>query len=77
MTLAFDVVEEVLHALIDAVTGHANLNPTRASDLHEKITPGYNDVPLTDAEKAQLDQLEARRARYEAEKSARADAVTS
>lgn len=74
MSVALDVVEEVLHDLIDAVTGRANLNPVRASDLHDKITPGYNDVPLTDAEIAELDKLEARRARYEGDKAARAAA---
>lgn len=71
MTLRFDVVEEVLHALIDAVTGHANINPVRALELHENVTPGYNDKPLTDEEKAQLARLQQIQDRYDTDQLAK------
>lgn len=69
------VIGEVLHTVLDVLSGkQAHLSQAAADALHEKISPGHTDVPLTAAEQAQLADLEARRARLEAEQAARAAA---
>lgn len=63
-------VQDVLHAIIDVVSGKVAHLPQDAADaFHELITPGHTAVPLTDAEKAQLAALEERKAREDAEKA--------
>jgi len=52
--------DNVLHRLIDAVTGRANIPPSEADALHDEVTPGYSAVPLSDDEQAQLDALKAK-----------------
>jgi len=60
-------IEDAVHALIDVVSGRkAHLPAAQADEMHEAITPGYNDKPLTDEEQAQLAALEERKARQAA-----------
>jgi hypothetical protein len=63
--------ESILHKLIDVASGRSNLPPHEADALHEEITPGYTDVPLTAEEQAQLDALQGRKDRLAAEQAAR------
>ena len=69
-------LDSILHELIDVVSGRqAHLSAVRADEMHEEITPGYNDKPLTDAEQAQIDALLARQARVDQQVAARAAAA--
>ena len=65
--------EDVLHRLIDAVTGRRNIGDHEADDLHDVVTPGYSAKPLSAEEQAQLDALKAKAA-LAAEKEAAAAA---
>lgn len=57
-------VERVIHELVDIAAGRIpRLTHARASELHESVTPGFNDRPLTEAEQAQLKALQERQAR--------------
>lgn len=55
-------VENVLHRLIDAAAGLANIGAHEADALHDEISPAYSAKPLTDAEQAQLEALQAKAA---------------
>lgn len=58
---AKDAATEVLHELIDLAAGRiARLTHGRADELHEALTPGFTDKPLTDEERARMDDLAAR-----------------
>lgn len=55
--------EAILHELIDVISGRqAHLSVGRALEMHDEITPGYNDSPVTEEEAAQaqaiLDRLQ-------------------
>lgn len=64
---AKDAQTEVLHELIDLAAGRiARLTHGRADELHEALTPGFTDKPLTDAERAYRDELDARDKRTQA-----------
>lgn len=67
-------LEDVLHRLIDAAAGIANIGAHEAADLHDAITPAYSAEPLNDAEQAQLEALKAKQAAAE-QKQADAAAV--
>lgn len=54
--------ENVLHRLIDAAAGRANIGDHEADALHDEVTPGYSAKPLSDADQAQLDALLAKQA---------------
>jgi hypothetical protein len=58
-----NVVEDILHTLIDVAAGRRNLPPHQADELHEQITPGHTDVPLSAEEQAQMEALQARQER--------------
>ena len=59
-----NAVQDAVHELIEVASGRqAHLSPARADEMHEAITPGYNDKPLTEAEQAQLADLRERQAR--------------
>lgn len=70
-----NLIEEIVHVLIDVVSGARNLPPHEAAGLHEKITPGYTDKPLSAEEAAQLAALQARQDRLAADQAARAAAA--
>jgi len=54
-------IESAVHTILEVLTGRqAHLSNAQADELHEAISPGYNDKPLTDEERAQLDKLNAR-----------------
>ena len=59
--------EGVLHKLIDVAAGRSNMAPHEADALHDEVTPGYNDVPVSDAEviaaQAIIDRAAAERAK--------------
>lgn len=63
--------DDVIHRLIDAVTGKANIAPHEADGLHDAITPGYSAVPLTAEQEAQLAALQAQQ-KVAADKAAKA-----
>ena len=63
--------DDILHKLIDVASGRSNLPPHEADELHEAITPGYTDVPLTAEDEAKLADLQARKDRLAAEQAAR------
>ena len=57
-------IENAVHELLDVVSGtRAHLTAARADELHEAITPGYNDEPLSAEEEAQLAALKERQDR--------------
>lgn len=58
-------IEDVLHRLVDAAAGIANIGAHEADVLHDAITPAYSATPLSDAEKAQLEALQAKQAAAE------------
>lgn len=67
-----NIRDDILHKLIDVAAGiKAHLPATEAAELHEQITPGYTDQPLSDAEQSQLDSLLARAERLRADQAAR------
>lgn len=68
------IIEEIVHELIDAAAGIRNIPPHRAADLHEQITPGYNDKPVTEEEAAAA-QAVLDRLQREADKRAAAAAA--
>lgn len=47
-----NLIEEILHVLLDVLSGRRNLPPHAADELHDKITPGYTAAlkPLPSAE---------------------------
>lgn len=53
-------LEDVIHRLIDAAAGIANIGAHEAADLHDAVTPAYSAEPLNDAEQAQLEALQAK-----------------
>lgn len=57
-----NVVEEILHILVDVVSGARNLGHAEAAQLHEKLTPGITATPLTGEQQAQLEALQAQQA---------------
>lgn len=62
-------IENAVHKLLDLASGKvAHLPAAEADQMHEAITPGYNDRPLSDEEAAQLAALQERQDR-EAAKS--------
>jgi hypothetical protein len=63
--------EEILHKLIDVVSGRSNLPAHEADALHEEITPGFTDKPLTAEEEERLEALQARQDRLAADRAAR------
>ena len=67
-----NIIETIVHELIDVATGRLNLPAHRADELHEQITPGWTDKPLSAEEQAQLDALQARQDRLAADQAARA-----
>jgi len=66
-------VEEVLHILIDVVSGVRNLAGHQADDLHDKITPGYSTPPPTDEAIAAAQAVLAAQAAAHAAAQARAE----
>ena len=42
--------DSILHTLIDVAAGRRNLPPHDADALHEELTPGFTDQPLTEEE---------------------------
>ena len=52
----------VLHRLIDAAAGIANIGAHEAAGLHDAVTPGYTAEPLSAAEEAQLAALQDKQA---------------
>lgn len=71
--------ESVLHKLIDVATGRVNLPAHEADALHEEITPGYNDKPVSDedviAAQAVIDKAIAQREAAAAAAAPAADVV--
>jgi len=66
------VIEDIIHELIDVASGkQAHLSAPRAAELHEALTPGFTDEPLSDEEEAKLADLQARRDRVAADRAAR------
>jgi hypothetical protein len=65
------VSDSILHTLIDVAAGRRNLPPHDADALHEELTPGFTDQPLTEEEQARLDELQARKDRVAADQAAR------
>lgn len=61
--------ENVLHRLIDAATGRANIGAHEADALHDEITPGYSAKPLTDAEETALATLLQKQAALDAKRA--------
>lgn len=47
------VLNDILHELIDVASGRqAHLPQARADEMHNEITPGYTDQPVTEDEAA-------------------------
>jgi len=68
-----NVIEEVLHVIIDVLTGRANLPAHEADVLHEKLTPGHTAKPVSDdAIAAAMKVLEEAKA-YQAKTAAPAE----
>src|SRR5215469_17067219 len=57
-----NVVDEILHIVLDVLSGVRNLSQAEASQLHEKLTPGITATPLTAEQQAQLQALQAQQA---------------
>jgi len=57
-----NVVDEILHVVLDVLSGARNLGQAEAAQLHEKLTPGITATPLTAEQKAQLQALQAQQA---------------
>jgi len=71
-----NVIDEVLHVLIDVLTGRRNLAIHEADALHEKVTPGFTAKPVSDDEiAAAMAVLEAAKAQQEAKAAAAAEAA--
>lgn len=70
-----DIEKSIVHEIIDVISGVKNLSAPRAAELHEQITPGYNDKPLTAEEIAKMAELQARQDRLAADQAARAAAA--
>jgi hypothetical protein len=45
-----NAVENVLHTIIDVLTGRKNLPAHEADELHESLTPGFTAVAPSDAD---------------------------
>ena len=63
------MIAEILHVILDVLSGRRNLAAHEADALHEKITPGYTAKPVTDdqiaAAMAVLEQAKAQQAAKE------------
>ena len=57
-----NVVDEILHIVLDVLSGARNLGQAEAAALHEKLTPGITATPLTPEQQAQLAALQAQQA---------------
>jgi len=57
-----NVVDEILHVVLDVLSGVRNLGQAEAAQLHEKLTPGITATPLTAEQQAQLQALQAQQA---------------
>ena len=69
--------DNILHELIDVVSGRqAHLTAARAIEMHDEITPGYSDQPVTEAEAAAAQDVLDRLQR-EADKRAEAAAAAA
>jgi len=70
-----NVIDEILHVIIDVLTGRRNLAAHEADALHEKVTPGYTAVPVTDDQiAAAMAVLEQAKAQQDAKDAAGAPA---
>ena len=71
-----NVIDEVLHVLIDVLAGRRNLAAHEADALHEKVTPGFTAKPVSDDEiAAAMAVLEAAKAQQEAKAAPAAEAA--
>lgn len=67
-----ETIEDILHALIDVVTGRRNLPSHEADKMHEAITPGYTATAPSDEDIARAEAIFAARAAAEAKAAERA-----
>ena len=67
-------IEDAIHAIVDVLAGRKNLGAAGADEIHEAITPGYTDKPVTAEEEAAAQAVLDRKAREQAKAEAAASA---
>ena len=63
-------IEDAIHAIVDVLAGRKNLSAAAADEIHDSVTPGYTDVPVTADEAAAAQAVLDRQAREQAKAAA-------